>query len=186
MLSWVFMTAEERELWAMLVPRPYGNWGVFKGDKGIGLYSKDRNKYDDYEVLFYRPAGKGVRAGDPSYYRVVDRFTTRRKSKGKAIDRAYVLAHGRTRKLKPRTPTKTDESPALTAYCAKEKKHVYVDDWEAGKTKSGRDMLIGHCPDCGTQVQKFGTLRECLECGKLSEFAPNDYICKRCRKELDA
>src|SRR6478609_4437949 len=96
----------DRDVWEMLVPRPFGSFGFFHGKKGVGVYSKVVNSKGDYAVMFYRPAGTGVRAGFPSCYKLVERHTTRRKTKGKAMDRAYFLAHAKSRQVnRPRVPT---------------------------------------------------------------------------------
>jgi hypothetical protein len=187
LLSWVFMSNyTDREVWNMLVPKPFGSHGFFHGPKGVGVYSKPVNPHGDYTVRFYRPAGRGARTDSPEFFKLVDRLCTRRKSKGTAMDRAYFLAHGRSRRLKrsstPR-PSGVSHGPNR-AFCAKEKKHVVVTDWVQTKAKNDREMLVGHCPSCGTQVQKFGSMKLCSECGNLGEFARNDYICKLCREAM--
>ena len=42
-----------------------------------------------------------------------------------------------------------------TGYCVKCKKKVEIKDAAKTKTKKGKDMMKGKCPDCGTTVCTF-------------------------------
>jgi hypothetical protein len=42
-----------------------------------------------------------------------------------------------------------------TGYCVKCKKKVEMKDAKKTKTKKGKDMMKGKCPDCGTTVCTF-------------------------------
>jgi len=42
-----------------------------------------------------------------------------------------------------------------TGYCVKCKKKTEIKDAEKTKTKKGKDMMKGKCPNCGTTVCTF-------------------------------
>lgn len=157
----------------------------YRGPKGVAAYTSKPGPTGEYFVYFFRPTGPGARSLHPSKYKRVERLDTSRKSKSRAIDRAYELAYGKSRREpKPRQLVK--ENPGNTGYCMKQKKHVIVAQWSEVEAKNGRKMLTAPCPECGTKISKYGILKLCAECGKMAEARADDYLCKACRAEADA
>jgi hypothetical protein len=160
-----------------------GWWKYFKGPKGVAVYMSRPNTVGSYNVYFFRAAGKGKKSGTPEMYKRVTRLDTQRKTKGKAMNRAYIMAYGRERKPSKGLTLPAVNSP-MTAYCMKEKKHVEVESWQQITAKNGRLMLQSVCPTCSTKVSKYGKLIDCPECGKTNPVKPNDYLCAVCRETL--
>lgn len=159
----------------------YPKW--YKGPKGVACYMSYADKEGYYDVYFFRPSGPGALKGKAKEFKRVHRLDTHRKTKGKAMDRAYVLAYGKSRhKLKPRQLVKSN--PGMTAFCLKQKKHVLVKQWDEGITKNGRAILTGKCPECATKVSKLGKLIDCPECGERRPGKTGDYICIPCRQSM--
>lgn len=164
----------------------------FDGPKGIGFYTL--RACDGFYYVFYaRPSGPGLRTGNWAHeYTLVTRLTTRRKSKKSAINRAYQLAHGKSRQpLEPSKP-KAENHPN-TGYCLHCKIHVIVETWHQVFSSSGRAMLEAWCTNCdklennnGTRITKFGVLIDCPQCEKMQPESKGDYLCKVCRWEENA
>jgi hypothetical protein len=163
------------------IPSGVGPYRYYKGPKGIGIYTVNATN-GNYRVFYAKPTGPGARQGKAKDFEVVPRLSTTRASKSRAIDRAYALAYGEQRREKQPARKIARDEPHI-GYCMKEKKRVRVDGWQPFTAKNGRGMLKSHCPDCGTQIQKYGRLGHCGECGELQEMAADDYICKFCRQK---
>ncbi len=154
----------------------------YRGFRGVGMYSVKADPKRGYLVRYYRPSGKGARGRRPKEYVLVERLSTQRKSKSLAMDRAFAMAHGGSRRAKlMESPKPPADNPSMTAYCLKEKKHVRVSDWDQTTTRNGRSILVAYCPNCATKVSKLGRLIDCPECGESKPVAKDDYICKDCR-----
>lgn len=166
------------------IPGRWVRW--YKGPKGVGAYSVKPDSEGNYKVWYAKPIGIGARQGNAKMYKIVDRFTTTRKSKAKAIDRAYTLAFGGTRRPERAVTQKPSVIGSGDAYCLRQKKHVSGVKWQQKQTKNGRAMLVAECPECQamglvTKLTKFGRLIDCPECGEHKEGRANDYICVECR-----
>lgn len=152
----------------------------YEGNNGLGLYTVQPDE-GWYYVFYARQSGTGLRSGTwRGEHTIVSRFTTKRKSKKSAMDRAYTLAHGRSRSLLVERSAKKENHPH-TGFCLKEKKHVLVSHWSESQTQTGRWMLRGQCPDCGTEVSKLGKLIDCPGCDNWEPEKKGDYLCRVCR-----
>lgn len=167
----------------------------YEGLKGIGIYTVQPDE-GWYYVFHCRKSGPGQLNGTwDGTYAFVPRLTTKRKSKKSAIDRAYALAHGRSRQALTESKPKQDHHP-MTGYCLACKLHVTVGSWEERTTKNGRTMLESWCPLCddksalpdqdsghhkATRITKYGKLMNCPGCDQRNPEEKGDYLCKVCR-----
>lgn len=169
-----------------------GRWKYYRGPLGVGIYTVDHiDTEGNYGVYFFKRVPGSRKLGTSlSFVRVENKDTTR-KSKSKAMDRAYALAYGRERRIEPEqkatfiVDSHGDAKATTNAFCVKERKKVFV-PWEKWRQveRNGRAVIITSCPDCHTRIQRYGRLIDCPNCGKTRPAATTDYICVECRESL--
>src|SRR5205823_10673077 len=140
----------------------------YKGVEGIGGYTVKRDDEGWFYSFFCKRAGRNARdrTKRPEYYEYVPSKTSKRRGKKDVMMRSRNLAYGRdlTSHISVEEPRGSQKLPG-TGYCMKQKKTVFVDFDEEFIAKGGRTMIRGTCPECGTNIQKYGHLVECAECG---------------------
>lgn len=168
-----------------------GRWKYYRGPLGVGVYTVDHIDVEgNYGVYFFKRVPGSRKLGTSlSFVRVESKDTTR-KSKSKAIDRAYKLAHGKDRYHSAPVEQMAEDLHAArevtaqtNAYCVKQRKKVFVPAWTQSRHK-GRSIIFAACPECGTRIQRYGRLIDCPECGQTREARTDDYVCRVCRDNM--
>lgn len=157
-------------------------WRYWEGPCGIGGFTTKPDADGWYYSFWCKPTGKGARNGTATKFTYVPRTLGKRRRSRAVQDRSYNYAHGlpgTTGVKKAKKPK--ENNPPGTGYCMKEKKSVIMQNMRSVTAKNCREMIAGHCPDCGTLIHKYGRVALCPGCDKMSEMSTDDYICKTCR-----
>lgn len=164
------------------IPPKFGHtWKYFPGPNGLGGFTIQPDKDGWFYSFYCKPVGRGARKGEAKKFQYIERMTSKRRRRLAAENRSYNLAHGLAITDGVKKQKKSEGNPPGAGYCMSEKKQVIMKDLKQVRSKSGRKMIRGTCPDCSQVIHKFGNLIECPECGQTREIASNDYICKACR-----
>src|SRR3954452_7279743 len=102
------------------LPPGTGRVRWYRGAQGVGIYTVDEDSAGYYTVFYAKPSGKGARKGKAKKFLVVDYKTTQRRTKTKAIDRAFELAFGYSRR-EPKVKRAAKAQLPGQGYCMRQK-----------------------------------------------------------------
>lgn len=158
---------------------PFYKWRYWAGPQGIGVYSVQSDSAGWYHFGYCKPVGQGARKGKAKEFLFVPAKAGRRRKRKDARARAYKLAFGID--FEEKFDKKVTHTEPGSGYCTKCRKTVIIAVPTQAVAKNDRSIIVGQCPLCGNQIQRYGRMIDCPGCDEYREAKADDYLCLWCR-----